>query len=151
LFEFEFEARESEAVSCVSATTDVNFTSNFISNSNSSPNPSVSEVSSSQVGAVARASSGWPVGVPMPVGYSVYDFEKFRPEANLSREYQVSYQPSLWEGYCTYRMWGRRGKTKQWRSNSFASEVESLGWVRSMVLRRLKKGYQLTGWSVQFC
>lgn len=155
-FPFEFAASEAAISSSavvagdVSVTSEVNFTSNLISISNSTPNPNESVVSTNRV-MTAAANNEWPLDVPMPVGYSVYDFEKFRPQANLFREYQVSYQPSLWEGHCTYRMWGRRGKTKQWRSNSFASEAEALSWVRGMVLRRLRKGYQLTGWSVQSC
>lgn len=92
-----------------------------------------------------------PVPVPVPVpeaeGYATYAFHRYRPQENSYREYQVSYQPSLWEPHAGQRVWGRRGNKKRLLDQRFDTQQQALDWLQKMIQRRLKKGYVLTWYS----
>jgi predicted DNA-binding WGR domain protein len=97
----------------------------------------------------SKASIATPVPVPVPEaeGYATYAFYRYRPEQNSYREYQVSYQPSLWEPHAGQRVWGRRGSKKRLLDQRFESQEEALDWLQKMIQRRLKKGYVLVWYS----
>jgi predicted DNA-binding WGR domain protein len=85
--------------------------------------------------------------VPIPEGYATYSFHRYKPAENSYREYQVSYQPSLWEPHAGQRVWGRRGNKKRLLDQRFETQEEALDWLQKMVERRLKRGYVLTWYS----
>jgi predicted DNA-binding WGR domain protein len=86
--------------------------------------------------------------VPEAEGYATYAFYRYRPQENSYREYQVSYQPSLWEPHAGQRVWGRRGNKKRLLDQRFETQEEALDWLRKMIQRRLKKGYVLAWYSL---
>jgi predicted DNA-binding WGR domain protein len=88
-----------------------------------------------------------PACIPVPEGYATYAFYRYKPQENSYREYQVSYQPSLWEPHAGQRMWGRRGNKKRLLDQRFETQEEALDWLQKVIQRRLKKGYVLAWYS----
>jgi predicted DNA-binding WGR domain protein len=95
------------------------------------------------------SSSKTSIATPIPEaqGYATYAFYRYRPQENSYREYQVSYQPSLWEPHAGQRVWGRRGNKKRLLDQRFETQQEALDWLQKVIQRRLKKGYVLAWYS----
>jgi predicted DNA-binding WGR domain protein len=79
-----------------------------------------------------------------PADFRYVLFERVEPEENANRFYYLAWQPTLLDRQAVVRMYGRKGESQfVVPPRSFNSLAEAWPLVRSVIKKRLKRGYQV--------
>ncbi len=72
-----------------------------------------------------------------------WEGHRIDPSINCYRWYRIWVQPNLWNQWCVWTAWGRLG-TPHYRQRWYPAPTyeAAVGQARSMIARKVRRGYQ---------